>query len=90
MSVLCDIHQQVFSKHWDILQQFQGFVWVCAVFFKIIFICQSGKFLLENRILHLNPKKPHKNESGHNLVIQLQLHLLSINNFLATYLVIII
>jgi len=59
-------------------------------FFQNNFICQSGKFLLENRILHLNPNKPHKNESGHNLVIQFQLHhyyyLLSINNFSATYL----
>jgi len=36
MSVLYDIHQQVFSKHWVILQQFYGFVWVCAVLFKII------------------------------------------------------
>jgi hypothetical protein len=52
MYVLCDIHQQVFSKHWVILQQFYGFVWVCAVLFKIIFTWQSGKFLLKNRILH--------------------------------------
>jgi len=50
MSVLCDIHRQVFSKHPDISQQFYGFVWVCAVFFKI---WQSGKFLLKNGILHL-------------------------------------
>ncbi len=28
------IHQQVFSKHWVILQQFYGFVWVCAFLFK--------------------------------------------------------
>jgi hypothetical protein len=39
------------------------------------------------RLVSNEPK--HKNESGHNLVIQLQIHhnyyLLSINNFLATY-----
>ncbi len=52
MPILCDIHQQVFSKHWVILQQFYGFVWVCALLFKIIFIWQSGNFLLETRILH--------------------------------------
>jgi hypothetical protein len=53
MLVLCDIHQQVFSKHWVILQQFYGFVWVCALLFKIIFICQSGHFWLETCISHL-------------------------------------
>jgi len=53
MSVLCDVHQQVFSKHLVILQQFYGFVWVSAVLFKIIFIWQSCKLLLKTCILHL-------------------------------------
>jgi hypothetical protein len=52
MPVLYDIHQQVFRKHWVLLQQFYGFVWVCALLSKIIFIWQSGKFLLETSILH--------------------------------------
>jgi hypothetical protein len=30
------VHQQVFNEHWVILQQFYGFVWVCAVLFKTI------------------------------------------------------
>jgi hypothetical protein len=52
MPVLCDIYHQVFSQHWVILQQFYGFAWVCALLFKIIFIWQSGKILLETHILH--------------------------------------
>jgi hypothetical protein len=51
MYVFYDIHQQVISKDWVILQQFYGFVWLCTFLFKIIFIWQSG-FFLKNRILH--------------------------------------
>jgi hypothetical protein len=53
MSVLCDIDQQVFCKHWVILQQFYGFVWVCAVLFKIILIWQSGNLVLLELSTHI-------------------------------------
>jgi hypothetical protein len=84
MSVLCDVHQQVFSIALGHIRTILGFCMCLCSYFKIIFICHSGRFLLEKRILYLIPMKPHK------LQLQLQLYhyyyLLSCNNFLATYL----